>query len=136
MRKQICYIVILFLCLSFNALAKNNLKAMSEPFTMISTIKIDDSKVDGAIDLLSELQLSTLENEDGCIIFDVLLGDDDPTLVFIYESYVDEAAYDKHIKNKHYNTIFVTKLKPMVKDLKTTKVFPLNFESGYSDAEI
>ncbi|NLX80545.1 MAG: antibiotic biosynthesis monooxygenase [Proteiniphilum sp.] len=107
-----------------------------EPYVKISVLKIDEAKIDGAIDLLSELQLSTLESEDGCIAYDVLLSDDDSTQAFIYESYESEDAYNKHLKSKHYIEIYTKKLKPMLKEVTTTKVFLLNFEGVYSDEVI
>ncbi len=111
-------------------------QSFDEPYVLISVIKIDENKVDEAIDLLSDLQLSTLEKEEGCVIYDVLLGEDDPTQVFIHESYMDEKSYNLHVKSKHYQDLFAKKLSLMIKDIKTTKVFLLNFEGGYSDADI
>ncbi len=108
----------------------------NEPIVFISELKILESKTDEAIDLLSDLQLQTLEGEDGCIIYDVMISEEDATKVFIYESYESESAYNKHLKSKHYSGIFTKQLKPMLKEFKTTKVFLLNFEGGYSDAEI
>ena len=127
----------LLLCLTVFLLLFNpkELKAQNDPYSLISAYVFDETKVDDAIDLLSELQQKTLEGEPGCLIFDVLIGEDDATAVFIYESYESETAYAAHIKKKYYLDIVSNKLKPLTKQLKTIKVFQLNFEGEMSDAE-
>ncbi|MDO5664580.1 MAG: putative quinol monooxygenase [Bacteroidia bacterium] len=108
----------------------------SEPYVILVEFILDEAKVDEAIELLSEIQSKTLENEEGCLVYDVLLSEEDPTKVFIYESYESEKAFKTHTKAAYYNAIVVKKLLPLVKQQKITKVFPLNFEGEMSDAEI
>lgn len=124
-------LITLLLVSSFTSWAVEKMHVEGEPYVLISVFKIEETKVDEAIDLLSDLQLNTLESEDGCLIYDVLLSDNDPTQVFVYESYDSEGEYSKHIKSKHYIDIFEKKLKPLLKEATTTKVFLLNFEGGY-----
>lgn len=136
MNRQIFILTTLFLVFLFGNNETSHGQTPSDPVVFISELKIVEAKVDDAIDLLSELQLETLDKEEGCAIYDVMLSDEDATKVFIYESYESEMAYNKHLKSKHYTDLFVKKIKPMLKESKTTKVFLLNFEGGYSDAEI
>lgn len=136
MNKQFSLLYIFIVAFMLGNIDVVQAKTSEEPFAVMTAIKLNDETVDDAIELLSELQLSTIEHEDGCMIFDVLLGEDDPTDVFVYESYVNEAAYDKHLKSKHHTDIFNKKLKPLIKELKTTKVFLLNYDGGYSDEDI
>lgn len=124
-------LITLLLLFSLTSFGIEKYQAEGEPYVLISVFKIDEAKVDEAIDQLSDLQLNTLESEDGCLIYDVLLSDDDPTQAFVYESYESEDAYNKHVKSKHYIDIFTKKLKPLIKEATTTKVFLLNFEGGY-----
>lgn len=125
--------VLLFVSAFCNIIVANTHTAEGEPYVMISVLKIDEAKIDDAIDLLSDLQLMTLESEEGCLIFDVLLSDEDPTKAFIYESYLSEDAYNKHMKSKHYSDVYLKKLSPMIKEANITKVFMLNFEGGYPE---
>lgn len=136
MKKQ----VFLFCALFFMLFSVNTrmLKAQTsgEPYVILVELTLDEAKVDEAIEVLSDIQLQTLENEEGCLVYDVLLSEDDPTKVFIYESYESEDAYKIHSKAPYYNAIVVKKLSPLVKYSKLTKVFPLNFDGDMGDAEI
>ena len=38
----------------------------------------------------------TLETEEGCLQFDVLIPNDEPNKVFLFECYRDAAAFDTH----------------------------------------
>lgn len=136
MKKQ----VFIFCALFFMLFSANTrmLKAQTsdEPYVIMVEFVLDEARVDEAIELLSDIQLQTLENEEGCLVYDVLLSEEDPTKVFIYESYESEEAFKVHTKAPYYNAIVVKKLTPLVKQSKVTKVFPLNFEGDMSDAEI
>lgn len=136
MKKQVFLYCALFLIL----LSANTriIKAQNsgEPYVILVEFVLDEAKVDEAIELLSDIQLQTLENEEGCLIYDVLLSEEDSTKVFIYESYENEDAFKAHTKAPYYNEIVVKKLTPLVKSQKITKVFPLNFDIEMGDAEI
>ncbi len=132
---------IFLFCALFGMLFSANtrmLKAQSadEPYVILVEFTFEEAKMDEAIDLLSEIQSQTLENEEGCLVYDVLLSEEEPTKVFIYESYESENAFKVHTKAPYYNAIVVKKLTPLIKHQKVTRVFPLNFEGQYSDEEI
>ena len=55
------------------------------------------------------------DNEPGCTYFDVSVDADDPTTVFLYEVYADDAALETHTKQP-YMPGFVEGFQPMVKD--------------------
>lgn len=133
MKRHIFILSVLLFVSAFCNIIVANSHTEGEPYVMISVLEIDEAKIDDAIDLLSELQLITLESEEECLIFDVLLSDDNPAKAFIYESYSGEDAYNKHVKSKHYSDLYLKKLSPMLKEVNVTKVFMLNFEGGYSD---
>lgn len=42
-----------------------------------------------------------VKNEPGCLAFEVCADKKDPTKVFLYEVYVDQAALDAHATSKH-----------------------------------
>lgn len=114
------------------------LKAQSPgtPYVILVEFTFDDAKVEQAIEWLSEIQSQTLENEEGCLIYDVLLSEEDPAKVFIYESYESEDAFKIHSTASYFNEIVVKKLKPLIKKEKINKVSPLNFDGELGDAEI
>ena len=135
MKKQFLFFAIAACLLLFANNSALMAQSGDDPYVLISEYTFHEAKVDDAIDLLSDLQLKTLEGETGCMVFDVLAGEEDPDTIFIYESYENENAYKIHVKKNYYVDIVTKKLKPLTKQLKTTKVFPLNFEGGMSDAE-
>lgn len=136
MNKRIFLFCALFLIL----LSANTriLKAQTsgEPYVILVEFALDGARVDEAIELLSDIQLQTLENEEGCLVYDVLLSEEDPAKVFIYESYESEDAYKVHSNAPYFKEIVLKKLKPLIKSQKITRVFPLNFEGESGDTEI
>lgn len=136
MNKRIFLFCALFLIL----LSANTriLKAQTsgEPYVILVEFALDGARVDEAIELLSDIQLQTLENEEGCLVYDVLLSEEDPAKVFIYESYESEDAYKVHSNAPYFKEIILKKLKPLIKSQKITRVFPLNFEGESGDTEI
>ncbi|MPM25642.1 hypothetical protein SDC9_72139 [bioreactor metagenome] len=132
--------IFLFCALFLIFLSANTriLKAQTpgEPYVILVEFTLDGAKVDEAIELLSDIQLQTLENEEGCLVYDVLLSEEDPAKVFIYESYESEDAYKVHSNAPYFKEIVLKKLKPLIKSQKITKVFPLNFEGESGDTEI
>lgn len=104
------------------------------PYVIIVEFTFSEDNVDQAIEYLLEMQKQTLENEEGCSAYEVLLAEDDATKVFLYESYVNDAAYKKHTSSSYYKTIVTQKMKNLVKAQRVTKVVPLSKEE-ISDEE-
>ena len=107
-----------------------------EPYVILVEYTFDEKDIDTAIELLSEMQTQTLENEEGCMVYDLLLSEDDPTTIFIYESYESEAAFKVHTNSKYYKVLVPTKIAPLIKKEKITKVIPLNQEEELVDEEV
>ncbi|MEL7237222.1 MAG: putative quinol monooxygenase [Planctomycetota bacterium] len=53
-------------------------------------------------DALKQQAFNSLSREAGCKQFDLCLDDDNPTHFFLYELYVDAAAFDEHVKTQHF----------------------------------
>jgi len=136
MQKHVILFCVLFLTLLSAYPRHSQAQNAGEPYVILVEFTLDKSRVDEAIELLSDIQLQTLENEEGCLVYDVLLSEEDPARVFIYESYESEAAYKVHSNASYFKEIVLKKLKPLIKSQKITKVFPLNFEGVLGDAEI
>lgn len=58
------------------------------------------------IELFMEAMLrqarNSLENEEGCLQFDVCRDRKNENRVFLYEVYTDAAAFDEHLKTAHF----------------------------------
>ena len=128
MQKQLFLFCTLFLMLLLVPPHALQAQTAGEPYVILVEFMLDEARLDEAIELLSDIQTQTLENEEGCLVYDVLLSEQEPARIFLYESYESEDAYNKEIVLK--------KLKPLIKSQKITKVFPLNFEDALDDAEI
>ena len=51
---------------------------------------------------------ASLENEAGCLQFDVCRDPDDPAVCFLYELYADKAAFDAHLASPHFRSFDAT----------------------------
>lgn len=109
-------------------------KADDVPYVIIVEFTFSEKTVDQAIEYLIEMQTQTLDNEEGCVAYDVLLSEDDATKIFLYESYENDAAYKKHTASPYFKSIVNQKLKPLIKAQKVSKVVPLGKE-GIGDEE-
>ncbi len=125
-----CYFIFcsLFLVTFFCNTSTIVAQEADELYVVLSEIDIDESNFDTVVDLLSELQQNTLNNEEGCVVFDVLLVEDNLTKIFIYESYENLSAFTAHTNSAYYKKIVNKDLKPHIKKETKTKVFPINSE--------
>ena len=53
------------------------------------------------IEMMENAQTS-LDVEDGCHRFDVCQGSEDASKVFLFEVYIDRAAFDQHLASDHF----------------------------------
>ncbi len=63
---------------------------------LVVTLKIADGKMDAFMTAVKAHAARCLMNEEGCLQFDVLLPEDRPGEVRLYEVYRDQAALDEH----------------------------------------
>ena len=134
-KKHILSGLIVYVCLMAN-IASITAQEADDPYVIIVEFTFDEKNVDKAIDLMLDMQAQTLENEEGCIIYDVLLSEDDPSKIFIYESYENEMAFKMHENSTYFKTIVTKLLTPLVKESKVIKVVPLSLEERFIDEEI
>ena len=57
---------------------------------------------DPFLQMVRDNAAKSLRTEQGCRRFDVCVLRDDPTKVFLYELYDDEAAFDAHLQTAHF----------------------------------
>lgn len=136
MQKQFFLFCVLFPMLLSAYPHSSQAQTAEEPYVILVEFMLNEARVDEAIELLSDIQLQTIENEEGCLVYDVLLSEEDSARVFIYESYESEVAYKVHSNTSYFKEIVLKKLKPLIKSQKIIKVFPLNFEVMLDDAEV
>lgn len=132
-------LMLFFSVLFFGLWANQSLahaQQMDEPYVILVEYTFAENNVDEAIELLSDLQAHTLEKEVGCMVYDLLWNEDDHTKIIIYESYVNEAAFNVHINSAYFREIVPKKLKPLIKEEKITKVIPLNQDDEMVDEEV
>jgi quinol monooxygenase YgiN len=73
------------------------------------------------VDFTKQHAKRCLDNEPGCLAFDVAVADEDPTTVWIWEVYQDEEALKIH-NAKPYLKEFVEGFKPMLARERRRKV--------------
>lgn len=136
MKKQIIIFCVIALLSVFINITPAAAQIADEPYVILVEYTFDEKDIDTAIELLSEMQALTLENEEGCMVYDLLLSEDDPTTIFIYESYENEAAFKVHTNSKYFKEIVPKKVTPLIRKERITKVIPLNQEEGLVDEEV
>ena len=65
--------------------------------------------------------MTSLQNEEGCLQFDVCSNPDEPCHVFLYEAYTSKLAFEEHLNSEHY-LLFDAKTKNMIEE-KIVKTF-------------
>ena len=122
----------LLITLATVCLLSNNSKIFAQenkserPIVIMSEITFDAKDVETAIEILTNLQMDTLEKEEGCVAFDLLQNEANPNIIYIYEDFENEAAYKKHTSSSYYKEYLTNKLKPLIKSQKVTTLYPIN----------
>jgi len=74
----------------------------SKPFAVIVQAEIDPDRMHEFLEMIETNAVET-RKEPGCIRFDVLRSQDNPSEFFFYELYKNEGAIDYHKQQPHYN---------------------------------
>ena len=111
----------------------NNLSAQqktvtdnNKPIVLFVEFKFDTKDMDQAVELLTEMQSKTIENEEGCIAYDMLLNVEEPNTIYLYECYENKVALDAHNNASYFKKIVGEKLTPLIKGKKILKLNPIN----------
>ncbi len=108
----------------------------NDPYVILVEFTVDEKNKSQVVELLSEVQQQTLDNEEGCLVYDILLSEEDPTKIFLYESYESDAAYKIHSGSSYFKTIVEKQINPLLKGSKITKVTPVVSDSALLDEEV
>ena len=68
---------------------------------VIATIHVKPGFTEQFIAASVEDARGSVNNEPGCLRFDVLQDRDDPNRIYLIEEYVDEAAFRSHVQQPH-----------------------------------
>lgn len=113
--------------ISTTSSAQQNKKSNNEdPIALFLEFQFEAEDMDFAIKLLTEVQNQTIENEEGCIAYDILLNDEEPNTIYLYECYENKAALDVHNNAAYYKNIVDKQLSPLIKERRVLKLKPIN----------
>ena len=125
--------VLSVLILSIMTLFSNSLSAQQKatadnekPRVLFVEFQFDVKDMGLAIELLTEMQNQTIENEEGCVAYDILLNDKEPNTIYLYECYENQAALDAHNNASYFKKIVVGKLNSLIKAQKILNLNPIN----------
>jgi len=124
--------LIMFVVTNTSSVAQEN-SSSDEGVVLFVEFQFDENDFPAALELLTEMQMQVLENEEGCIAYDLLLSDEQPNMIFIYESYENKKAVDLHNKTPYYKNIVTVELPKYIKKSKVTTLKPLN--TGIEESE-
>jgi quinol monooxygenase YgiN len=71
-------------------------------YVVTVTFRVHPVRADEFLAAMRENAVTSLASEPGCHRFDVAIGEDGPTTVFLYELYSDRAAFDAHLASAHF----------------------------------
>ncbi|MDE0186435.1 MAG: putative quinol monooxygenase [Candidatus Poribacteria bacterium] len=71
-------------------------------YVIIAPIQIKDGHRDAFIEAMLDDAKGSMKNEPGCLRFDVIQDSGDPNRIWLYEVYVDEAAFEAHRQAPHF----------------------------------
>jgi len=66
------------------------------------TFQIKPEHLTSFSDAMRAQAQNSLDNESGCHRFDICHDPDDPTTVYLYEIYTNQAAFDQHLGTQHF----------------------------------
>ncbi|WP_340119621.1 antibiotic biosynthesis monooxygenase [Pelagibius sp. 7325] len=84
-------------------------------FVVTVVFKVKKDVVEAFRKAVQQQAKNSLTKEEGCERFDVCFDSDDPQGVFLYELYVDAAAFEAHTQTDHFKN-FREVSQPMLED--------------------
>ncbi|MCZ6677513.1 MAG: putative quinol monooxygenase [Candidatus Poribacteria bacterium] len=70
-------------------------------YVIVEPIQIKEGHRDAFIEALLDDAKGSMNNEPGCLRFDVIQDGAEPNRIWLYEVYVDEAAFRAHLQAPH-----------------------------------
>lgn len=111
--------------------AQNNETAASpDGVVLFVEFSFDENDLDTAIELMTQMQSQVLENEEGCLAYDLLMSEEEPNKIFVYESYENQDAVKKHNNSPYFKEIVGGKLKKLIKNQTVKTLYLINTEEN------
>lgn len=129
MNKPLFSILILSIMMVLSSSLKAQQKAVAndeKPIVLFVEFEFDAKDMTLATELLTEMQNQTIENEEGCIAYDLLLNGEAPNTIYVYECYENKAALNAHNNASYFKKIVGGKLQSLIKAQKILKLNPIN----------
>lgn len=73
-------------------------------YVILVEFDLKEGARDAFLPLVLENAARSLEDEPGCLVFDVLSVANDPDRIVLYEVYRDKEAFGEHLKAPHFFT--------------------------------
>ena len=71
-------------------------------YCLILKTQLQPGSYDQFMEAMAVNAASSVRDEPGCLVFDVVRDGTDPDLVYLYEVYTDEAAFEYHTTTQHF----------------------------------
>jgi quinol monooxygenase YgiN len=71
-------------------------------FALIVRVKVKPEHIERYKTEIVADALGSVRDEPGCLRFDVSIDNTDPTVLYFYEVYLDEAAFQAHTQAPHF----------------------------------
>lgn len=97
-------------------------------FVIYAEFRLTPGSSQKFLSLIAENARTSCRTEPGCRRFDVTTAIGDPELVMLYEIYDDRAAFEAHLKTKHFAD-FNEASKPLIAS-KSVREFQLEIEGS------
>jgi quinol monooxygenase YgiN len=70
-------------------------------YVLTVEVEIEADYRDAYKTIIDRQARTSVEHEEGCLVFDVSTSPEDPTRFLLYEVYRDRAAFDAHLQELH-----------------------------------
>ncbi len=115
-----------------NGVSAQNDETAASPDGVVLFVEFsfDENDLDTAIELMAQMQSQVLENEEGCLAYDLLMSEEEPNKIFVYESYENQDAVKKHNNSPYFKEIVGGKLKKLIKNQTVKTLYLINAEEN------
>jgi len=115
-----------------NGVSAQNDETAASPDGVVLFVEFsfDENDLDTAIELMAQMQSQVLENEEGCLAYDLLMSEEEPNKIFVYESYENQDAVKKHNNSPYFKEIVGGKLKKLIKNQTVKTLYLINTEEN------
>jgi len=71
-------------------------------FALFAVHRIKPEHREGFIKAIFDDAIGSIRNEPGCLRFDVMHDQTDPTIFYLFEAYINKSAFEKHNTLPHF----------------------------------